>query len=86
MYVNGNGATFTNISMTTIAYNAASSRNSSGHGGALYIDGGATWLDSNIMTNNSADAYGGAIFYAKDCFQVVNIAGNVQNPAWLDMH
>ena len=78
LFVNGNGATFTNITATALLQNTAGWQNSSGDGGALYVDGGATWLANNTFSENSAPGRGGAVAYMHDCFQSPTVQGDEQ--------
>lgn len=63
MYLNGKGATLTNITSCHMADNYAWL-----DGGALCLDGGVTILANNTFRNNYAAAHGGAVAYTKQCF------------------
>ncbi len=76
--VSGNGVTFTNVTASTFSDNSAgwvNASSSSGDGGALYLDGGATWLANNTFERNRAVGQGGAIAYMHECFQVATTPG-----------
>lgn len=62
-FVDGNGATLSNV--TTCAF---TSNTAQGDGGACTFNGGATILTSNHFELNHAGSRGGAVAYTYQCF------------------
>lgn len=71
VFVNGNGATLTNITNSTIIRNSAQSS-----GGACSFNGGVSVLASNQLGHNWAGGRGGAVAYRHQCFVQALLAGN----------
>ena len=70
MYVDALGSnviTQTNLTNNTFSGNAAN-MTASGSGGAVYLNGGVTLLDSSDFEQNYASGFGGALTYSHSCF------------------
>lgn len=78
--MSGSGVTFTNVTASTLANNSAMEANATGgDGGALFLDGGTTWLGNNTFVGNSAGARGGAVAYMHACFQIPDVPGTLSS-------
>ena len=70
MYVDALGSdviTQTNITNNTFSSNAAN-MTAFASGGALYLNGGVSLLNSSDFEQNYASGFGGALTYSHSCF------------------
>lgn len=74
--MSGSGVTFTNVTASTLVNNSAIESNATGgDGGALFLDGGTTWLGNNTFVGNNTGTRGGAVAYMHACFQIPDVPG-----------
>lgn len=70
----GNGtATLLSTESGGSAYSAASA----GAGGAIYLDGGVTFLQNNTFNSNIAGTYGGALAYKQERYLGMSSTGQL---------
>lgn len=68
------------VTASTLVNNSAIESNATGgDGGALFLDGGTTWLGNNTFVGNNAGTRGGAVAYMHACFQIPDVPGKLSS-------